>query len=306
MNLFRNIYPYYAAVLPEIDGNRLQDRLDAYRLRPCGRLEARTAGWASPYGDDERLFHEARGCFLLRYGTNERILPKPVVDAAVADRVAAYEDRMARRPNRREKLFMKDEVLMELLPQAFIKTTYVDCYLDTEENWLIIETSSSSKANEIASLIGRSNPDIKLVAIGREASVSHHLTRWISENHAPELFEISDECDLLEDDGSKVSFRRASADNMMEASTLVNAGHRVVRLRLSWAERLYFTLRHDFVFARIVPEDIVGEQLGDIAHEDEIAHLDAVFCYMTLEFRALLQSACAALQIRVSGEESRA
>ena len=149
--MFRNLRAYRITHIAAPTPEALADQLEPGRLRPCGRLEPVSAGWSSPYGRGrDELVHTVGNCHLLRYGLQEKVLPSAVVRAALADREQESRERTGQPPGRRETLRLRDEVLMDLLPRAFVKPRVVDVCLDLESGWLVIDSTSARQADEIA------------------------------------------------------------------------------------------------------------------------------------------------------------
>ncbi|MEM9300640.1 MAG: recombination-associated protein RdgC [Pseudomonadota bacterium] len=299
MPFFRNLRVYRLNQWPAPDDATLAEQLEAQALKPCGRLEPASIGWTSPYGrDDERLAHTANGCHLLRFGVNERVLPTAVLKEAVAERASAFRERTGSKPNRRQQVTLRDEVMMELLPQAFIKPAHTDCYLDPKGEWLVVDAASAKRADEIATLLRQSIDGTRLTVIDAANRIQTHLTHWLSQGQCPDELAFSDECDLRDDEDARSTVKCRHQDlETQEVRQHIDAGKRVVKLGLCWNERLSFSVSEDFALTRVRPEDILSEQFEDLPADDDLQRMDAEFVFMTLEYRALLNSLETALEL---------
>lgn len=299
MPFFRNLRVFRIVDWPAPDDAALAEQLEAHALKPCGRLEASSVGWASPYGRaDERLAHTANGCHLLRLGINERVLPAAVIKEAVADRIAAFRERTGNRPNRRQQVTLRDEVMMELLPQAFVKPAQTDAYIDPAAGWLVVDSASAKRAEEVASLLRQSVDGVRLSVIDATNRIQTHLTHWLSTGQCPEEFAFGDECDLRDDDDARSTVKCRHQDlETQEVRQHVDAGKRVVKLGLVWNERIALSVSEEFALSRVRPEEILSEQFEDLPSEDEIQRMDAEFVFMALEFRALLGALSKVLEL---------
>ena len=300
MKFFRNLRLYRLEGWRKLDDEALQEHLEAQRLNPCGKLEEATAGWASPYGrGDERLAHTANNCHLLRYGVQERVLPPAVIKEAIAERAEAYQERTGSRPNRRTLVTLKDEVMMSLLPQAFVKPGHVDAYLDPDAGWLVVDAASAKRGEDVAALLRQTFEGLKLKTIDADTRIRTHLTHWLSEARCPGELDFGDECDLRDDADAGATVRCRHQD--LEAAEIrqhLQAGKRAVKLGLSWAGRLSFSLAEDFGVSRLKPEDMLVDSIEDLPDaEDEIMRLDAAFVLMALEVRALLEKLVEVLEL---------
>ena len=116
------------------------------------------------------------------------------------------------------------------------------------------------------------------------------LTGWLTGDGLPEDIVLGDECELRDpvDDGAIVRCRRQdlAAEEVREH---VNAGKQVVQLAIAYDGRLQCVLAEDLTVRKLRFEDVVTEQLGDVAGEDAIAELDARFALMTGELTRLFE-----------------
>jgi len=255
MNLFKNLRLYRLVDWPRLSDESLAEALAAQALQPCGRLEAASLGWISPYGrGDERMVHTAHGCHLLRYGSQERVLPPAVIKEALAERSEAFRERTGSRPSRRQQVALKDEVMMELLPQAFVKPGHTDCYIDPEAGWLVVDAGSSKRGEDVAALLRQTFDGLRLKAVDADQRIRTHLTHWLAEARCPGDLEFGDECDLRDDADARAMVRCRHQDlETAEVRQHLNAGKKAIKLGLIWADRLSFTVAEDGVLTGILP-----------------------------------------------------
>ena len=152
--LFRNLTLFR---FPESTGKslkKLEKSLDGQRLRPCGPTELATQGFVSPFGrDSEALMHQVGAFSLVAIGSEERLLPSVVVNEAVSEKIAAITEKEARRVGAKERKRLKDEVITDLLPRAFIRPSRLSAYLDGEEGWFVVDSASRKAAEDAVSQV---------------------------------------------------------------------------------------------------------------------------------------------------------
>jgi recombination associated protein RdgC len=287
---FKNLRVYRLLPGVNLTAESLQSALEGFSLKPCGKLEPASAGWTSPYGrEHQSLVHAAAGCFLIRYGVQEKVLPAAVIKDAMEERLAAARARTGAPAGRQDKLRMRDEVLMDLLPRAFVKPRSIDAYLDSVKGWLIINTSSARQADEIAALLRQSIGDLKLLAPDLVNRIRTRLTTWLETGACPGELGLGDECDLQDesDQGATVKCRHQDLTSR-EVAQHLKAGKRAMRIGLIWSGRLGFAFSDEFCLQRIKYLEVMQDQLDDLNTEDEMAELDAQFALMTGEFQSLL------------------
>lgn len=298
---FKNLTLFRAIGADRLDGPALQEALAAAVVRPCGKLEPMTMGWISPYDpDDERMVHTVGKCHLLRFARRERVLPPAVVRERVAERAAAFRDKTGRRPTRRQQVNLRDEVMMELLPQAFVKPAYVDCCLDAEAGWFAVNAAGGKRSEEVATGLRYAVDGLQLQAIDAANRIRTVMSGWLEAGRCADDFALGEECDLRDDRdaGSTVRCRKQDLE-APEIGLHLKAGKRAVKLGLIWADRLAFSLGEDFTLARLKPLDLLLEQMEAVPDGDGVAALDAEFALMTLELRALIEALVKALELPI-------
>ncbi|MEM1092225.1 MAG: recombination-associated protein RdgC [Pseudomonadota bacterium] len=294
--MFSNL-SIYAARLPGLAPEQLADQLSAGVLSPCGRLEPGSAGWVSPYGrDSDVLTHIVGRCVLFRFGIEEKVLPPAVVKEAVSQRLLEAERKTGQRAARAEKLRVKDEVLMDLLPRAFVKPRHVDAYLDLEDGWLVVDTASRKTAEDLLGLLRMNVTGITITAPDAKPAICRKLTAWLQSGDAPQGFTLGEECDLRDERDASATIRcRRQELERSDIRRHVEQGMQAFRLGLVWQDRLSFSVTEELSLLRVKALDQVQSQLSDIRTETALEELDARFALFSLEFRALLEQLCGVL-----------
>lgn len=288
--MFRNLtlFRLPADAIPSHDD--LTAALDGARLRPPGPLELATQGFVSPYGRGQDVLCHGVGAYsLLTLGSETRLLPAQVVNEALAERLDQLEAERGRRPGGKERQRLKDEVLTDLLPRAFIKPARTDAYIDHRRGWLAIDTSSKKTAEAVVHSLREALGSFPATPVAAQASARSTLTSWLDGDAMPDDFTLGDECELRDpgDDGAIVRCRRQdlAADEVRQH---LEAGKQVAQLAVSYDGRVNGVLGEDLTLRKLRLGDVVLEQLGDIGGEDAIAELDARFALLTGELERLL------------------
>ena len=123
-------------------------------LKPVGALEMNSRGFISPFGREEKelLSHRIAEHLWLTVGGEDKILPAAVVNDLLERKLEEIEEKEGRRPGGRERKRMKDDLLHELLPRAFVKSSRNDAFIDLQHGYVAVDTSSR-KTGEYLSLI---------------------------------------------------------------------------------------------------------------------------------------------------------
>ena len=286
---FKNIRPFRIHSAPDLTAESLGGLLEEYTLQPCARLQEFSTGWSSPYGREHTtLVHEVSKALLFRYSVSEKVLPAGVVKETLAERLSAFEQRAGRPPGAREKRQAKDEVLMDLLPRAFVQTKSIDACLDLSQGWLLVNSASAKQSENVAELLQRCVPALSITAPDMGNLLRTHMTHWLKEGQCPGDLDFSDEVDLQDEADERSTVRcRHQELRSSEISQHLKAGKRAQKVGLLWGDRLAFTLTDEFALLRIKMQDVVMQQLEEISTESDLDDLDAQFALMTLELRNL-------------------
>ena len=266
--------------------------LAEHPLRDPGALELATEGWVSPMPGraDESLTRTLGQHTLIALGTCSRILPTQVVQEALAEKLDQLETQRGRRPGGKERQRIKDEVITDLMPRAFLKRGRTLAWLDHRDGLLVVDTASRKAAEAVVHRLREALGSFPATPLLAGMSARQELTDWITGDGVgmPDQLTLGDEAELrdLRDEGAIVRCRRQdlAAEEVREH---VNAGKQVVQLAITYDRRLQCVLAEDLTVRKLRFEDVVTDQLGDVAGEDATAELDARFALMTGELGRL-------------------
>ena len=272
--------------LAELDG-----LLDGHRLRPCGPIELATRGFVSPYGrDSDELTHRAGKFTLLTIGSEDKLLPSSVIGEALAVKIAEITDKEARRIGARERKRLKEEVMTDLLPRAFVRPSRVFAYLDEAEGWMVIDTASRKLAEEAVTQVREALGRFPATPMAPSDSPRTLMTDWLVSGKLPPGLSWGDECELRDpaEAGAVVRCRRQDLESD-EVREHLKSGKQVFQLGLELDERMAFVLGEDLTIRKFRFLVVVLDEIGEDSSESARAELDARFALMTLETKRLLE-----------------
>lgn len=273
-----------------LTAEEIEQCLEARRFKPCGSLEPVSVGWAAPLGKDTfPLVHATNGYIMICLMKEEKILPASVVNEMLAERVEEIETQQGRPVRRKEKDAMRDEVLQDLLPRAFSHTRKAYAYLDPKGGWLIVDSASTKKAEELVSLLRQclgSLPAVPLASRERPASV---LSTWLGDDAVPFDITLESDCELRspEEDGGVIRCRRHDL-SAPEIQNHLEAGKEVVKLAVTWSDRLSFVLDDALAVRSLRFLEIVQDEAADVDASNPAERFDADFAVMSLELAQFL------------------
>ncbi|WP_132142858.1 recombination-associated protein RdgC [Luteibacter rhizovicinus] len=287
---FRNLTLFRFSAPVAADLERLEEALPEHRLRPVGPLEMSTRGFISPLGrNEEALTHNVSHNTMVTVGGEDKLLPAAVVNDELSRRVQKIAEEEGRKISGRERKRMKDDVMNELLPRAFVRSSRMSAYADKKHGWLVLDTSSRKSAENALTQIREALGSFPAVPLAPEESPRVLMTDWVSSGDLPAGLALGDECELRDPAtaaGAIARCRRQDLDTDEIREHLRN-GKQVFQLGLIFDDRITFTLGEDLILRKIRFTDVVLDEQGD-SHESQAAEMDANFALMALEFDRLL------------------
>lgn len=284
---FRNLTFFRFPV--SLDFTDLDAGLAEAALKPVGALELSSRGFVSPFGRDEpALSHRIGDAVWLTLGGEDRLLPAAVVNDLLAKKLAELEEKEGRKPSGRARKRIKEDLVHELLPRAFVRPSRIDAMLDLQHGYLAVDTSSRKTAEAVASEIRRALGSFPALPLNAEVAPRSVLTGWIAGEPLHEGLALGDECELKDpaDGGAVVKCQRQELLGD-EIAKHLEAGKQVTRLALQLDDHLSFVVGEDLVVRKLKFLDGAVEALEGGEREDVRAELDARFALMSGEVRRL-------------------
>ena len=282
---FKNlvIYRFSEAFTQTAEG--LANQLQSESFRPCGGHDLSSVGWTAPLGhDSDQLVHACNGFLMLCVKKQEKVIPATVINELLQEKVTDIEAQEARKLGSKERSRIKDELIFELLPKAFRFSRKTFAYIDPQGGWLVVDAASSKKAEDIVSLLRKSLGSLPVSPLAGQCKPSVQLTDWLIKHHAPEEFLIEDECELRSEDEEASIIRCKRHDlSLPEIKNHLDNGKQVIKLALTWADRLSFVVDEQLLIKRLKFLDLVQEQRDNIDSSDFAEQFDAEFAIMSAE-----------------------
>lgn len=272
-----------------LDLSELETQLAACALKPVGVLELSSRGFIPPFGrDSTALSHRIGDAIWLSMGSEDKLLPSSVVNDLLQKKLAEMEQKEGRRPGGRTRKRLKEDLVHELLPRAFVRPGRIDAILDLEHGICVVDTSSRKQAENVVSEIRNALGSFPALPLNSEAAPRAVLTGWIAGEPLPEGFTLGDECELKDaaDSGAVVKCQRQELTGE-EIGKHLEAGKQVTRLALTLDDHVSFVLGEDLVLRKFKLLDGAVDGLESTERDDLHAELDARFALMAGEIKRL-------------------
>ena len=280
--------------------DELDTGLSEFILKPVGALELSSRGFISPFGrgDQESLSHRIGDAIWVTAGTEDKILPGSVVNDMLQKKLQEIEDKEGRKLGGRARKRLKEELIHDLLPRAFVKPGRTDAFIDGREGFIAIDTSSRKTGEAVVSDVRHALGSFPALPLNAEIAPRSVLTGWIAGDPLPQGLSLGDECELRDpiDNGAIVKCQRQELESD-EIARHLEAGKQVTRLALTLDDRVSFVLGDDLVIRKLKFLDGAVEQLESGNNDDFRAELDARFALFSAEVRRLFLTLEPALKL---------
>ena len=268
-------------------------------LKPVGPLELFSRGFVSPFGrDGEALSHRIGDAIWISAGSEDKILPGAVVNDLLQKKLAEIEEKEGRRLGGRARKRMKEDLVHELLPRAFVRPGRTDAIIDLAHGYIAVDTSSRKTAEAVVSDVRQALGSFPALPLNAEVAPRSVLTGWVAGDPLPEGLSLGDECELRDaaDQGAVVKCQRLDLQ-CEEIAKHLEAGMQVARLALSLDDHVSFVLGEDLIVRKLKLLDGAVDSLESTEREDLRAELDARFALFSAELRRLFLTLEPALKL---------
>ena len=284
---FRNLTLFRFPV--SLDFSHLDELLPEAALKPVGPLDLASRGFVSPFGrEGEALSHRIGDAIWLTVGGEDRLLPSAVVNDLLAKKLAEMEQKEGRKPGGRMRKRMKEDLVHELLPRAFVRPSRTDALIDLAHGVCAVDTSSRKAGEAVVSELRHAMGSFPALPLNAEVAPRSVLTGWIAGDPLPEGLSLGEECELKAPDehGAVVKCQRQELQSD-EITKHLESGKLVTRLALMLDDHVSFVLGEDLVVRKFKLLDGAVDQLESTERDDLRAELDARFALMSAEFSRL-------------------
>ncbi|PXX95952.1 recombination-associated protein RdgC [Halomonas sp. LBP4] len=283
---------------PELAADALASALEEHMSRPLGGSEPKRMGWTAPAGrKSDVLLHELQGHRLMTALRQERLLPASVVREEVEERCDEIEEREGRKLRRQERLTIKEQVIEELLPRAFVRSKKVDLWWDTRRDLICVSAGSRKAAEEVLDLLRETLGSLKVTPLATQELPVRAMTRWLSEPDSRPAWLLLGDQAQLKSKGDDASFTARQADlEGDEVRSMVEAGRQATRIAITLEGQASLVLQDDFTFKSLRFDDALIEEANNAEDDgDAVIRLETDFVLMADALAHIIEQMLAAL-----------
>ncbi|BDM65367.1 recombination-associated protein RdgC [Shewanella sp. NFH-SH190041] len=294
---FKNLTLYRFNKPFSVDADTLEKAMADFCFSPCSSQDISKFGFTNALGKHgQTLVHSAGNRHLISATKEEKILPSQVIKEALEEKVAQLETEENRKLTKKEKDALKDEITTTLLPRAFSRRSQIQALLLPEQQLILVDSSSASKAEELLALLRKALGSLPVIPVSFATPLEVQMTEWLKNGSAPAPFTIQDEAELkaIADEGGIVRFKQQDLSEE-EVLAHIETGKQVHKLALHFEQSVAFLLCSDASLKRLKFSEEFRAGNDEVGNDDPLARLDADFALMSGELVALLTSLVHAL-----------
>jgi recombination associated protein RdgC len=292
--MFKNIFIFkisQAHALADIEAS-----LQAGAFQPISATQEKSIGWVSPRGQDHgALYETVAGHGFLKLMIETKTVPGESVARVLDEKVKQIEQSTGRKPGKKERRELKDDIRLSLLPMAFTKRSACLMWINHQDGYIVIEASSQGKADTALTELGKTFDGLAIQWVNTQTSPVAAMAHWLMEKEAPEGFSIDRECELKASDESKavVKYGRHPLD-IEEVAQHIRAGKMPTKLALTWNYRVSFVLTEGLQVKKLAILDVVFEESANKS-DTAADHFDADMAITTGELSKMIRALIEAL-----------
>ncbi len=289
---FKNLQVYRFTKPFTLAAEELSETLAEKAFQPCAGQDILKLGWVPPLGRfGSEFVHANNGYMMVCAKRQEKVLPPAVIRDELEERLLALEENEDRKVGRKERNQLKDEVMFDLLPRAFVRSSQQFAYIDTHDNLLVVNAASVKRAEEMIGLLREAVGALSLIPLTPKNLPIQTMTDWIEKGQVAAGFELGQACELRDNSDTSSVIRCTNLNlESEEINNHIKASMHASKLALSWQERVECVVDDKLAVKRLRFTDVVQEKADEVEAQDFAEQFDVDFSIMTLELSAFIKA----------------
>jgi len=288
---FKNVRVYKLSAPLSTDPAVWEQALAEFKFTPLSAQEAVKTGFSFPLHQSIKQYcHPVQHLLFFAVKRQEKILPAAVINDEMQPKLEALEQEKGRPLSRKEKQSLKEELQLSLLPRAFSRSTLTHGYYDPEHNWLVINSGSAGKAEDVLALLRKALGSLPALPWLDNHKLNTSLQLWLQNQNLPQGFVLGSDAELKapDEEGAKVKFSNHLLSTDEVQSHLEDK--LVTSIGLEQNEGLSFAVTDDGAVKRIKFHELITGQNDELGWEDLNTRLEADLLLMASALNQALLS----------------
>lgn len=271
---FKNIQIYTFTDQFTLSAEAIDDALKQKPFSPIGQLQESAFGWVPPFADSELMCESVSGRLFMTAQVQEKILPASVINDYLIEKIELIEEAEGRKPAKKEREQLKEDIRASLLPKAFHKTKRISAWIDTKMGLLVVNAASEKTADDFTAQLRETIGSLQIIPFGKSTSGADILTQWFLDpttRPAGTTIESDLELTLVQDPSVKARYKNLDLA-APEISHSLEAGMRIRQMAMDYDEQCQFVVNEKWQLKRIKYQDSLIEK----GNEQDDPRTDAI------------------------------
>lgn len=236
--------------------------------------------------------------WLAMIGIQKKSVPGSVIRKQVAKLAAEVEKAQGRKPGKKEKREMAEEVLLQMLPHAFPKDAHILVWFDRTTRLLTLGAGSIAQADECITFLIKHVDGLVVRPLQTQTSPAAQMSAWLLDGEASGQLLLGKSCEMTSCDEEKacVKYSRHSL-KLDQIREHLEMGKMPSKLDLLFDDRVAFTMTSDLQLKKI---KLTKTALDKDRHNND-DDFDADVALMTSELALMEEELLAALGGKLEG-----
>ena len=217
---------------------------------PCGPTQALSYGWVPPRGVAHGPLAESiNEQMIAKLLIESKAVPDSVVRSKLDERVKQIEDSTGRKPGKKERKELKEEINQELLVVAFPKQTV---WIDPKAGLMVVDSVSSRVLDIVVTEVVKMTPSAQVAPLMTTTAAGTAMSSWLQDDGSSHGFDIGRNLTLtaFDESGSTVTYSKHPLD-IEEVRDHLQAGKAATALGLGWKDRVSFVLTNELQLRKV-------------------------------------------------------
>ena len=244
---------------------RIAGSLNASRMNPFAPTQPtqeKSIGWIPPREENGALIESVAGQQIIKLAIETRSVPAATIKEEVEKACAAVEQETGRKPGKKERRDIADEVKFNLLPSAFPKRVHILGWIDPEAGLLVIDCTSTSRLDDFAKAVVEAGDGVVLQPLNTKQSPVGVMSVRLLDPDLDSVLWTGWACQLesMDDSKRKVKYANCYLDTD-EIKDYIRAGMAAVKLEFGFEDVVTFTLNESGSMSQIgLDVEYIGEE----------------------------------------------
>lgn len=274
----------------------IPDLLVARPFVPCAATQRSSHGWVAPRAEGGSIGEVVGGILVLEFKIETKKLDAGQVRQLIDERCKLIEAECGRKPGRKAKADLKEEVELSLLPTAPTKSRSIRVLMQPD-GLMAADVATLGKADEMLTSMVQAIPEFRVISVRTLASPSATMAAWLNEGATTDGFIVGRHLGLKSEADSTqaaIKFKNCSLDTD-EVKQYIRRGFCVQSMAVG-LPKASFTLIDSGAIKGVLME-------GEVATATKEEKADAFDADITLSAGTLFGDVFPALMSALGGEE---